>query len=351
MDAGGQNARRVGNVMIAVEKQPKNQKKLSTELFDDVPVLQRKWLAAVRPGEGLPRYEEVMLGSLGRLADHMLLLNEKNERLEVSRTGRYVQKWLDDERWDIPLSALTPDCATALGEAAANAIRNSRPHLAAAHCVRDGMVRTYDVLALPTASRWGGTLVGIYVNERDTHYNLLDAIYSTTDEGVLSLATIRDAAGRPSDFQIVHHNKGATRLLKVPSSELQWRRLSEGGNLLCSADVVLRLRDVVVRGHGDQFELDNDDRSLRLSATAFGDILSLTISDVTALKRREASFRLLFDNNPMPMWVFDAETMGFLSVNDAAVQHYGYSREKFLKMQLREIWPEDEWVSHGEALR
>jgi len=105
LDAGGQNARRVGNVMIAVEKQPKNQKKLSTELFDDVPVLQRKWLAAVRPGEGLPRYEEVMLGSLGRLADHMLLLNEKNERLEVSRTGRYVQKWLDDERWDIPLSA------------------------------------------------------------------------------------------------------------------------------------------------------------------------------------------------------------------------------------------------------
>jgi len=107
--------------MIAVEKQPKNQKKLSTELFDDVPVLQRKWLAAVRPGEGLPRYEE------------------------VSRTGRYVQKWLDDERWDIPLSALTPDCATALGEAAANAIRNSRPYLAVAHCVRDGMVRTYDV--------------------------------------------------------------------------------------------------------------------------------------------------------------------------------------------------------------
>jgi diguanylate cyclase (GGDEF)-like protein/PAS domain S-box-containing protein len=337
--------------MIAVEKQPKNQKKLSTELFDDVPVLQRKWLAAVRPGEGLPRYEEVMLGSLGRLADHMLLLNEKNERLEVSRTGRYIQKWLDDERWDIPLSALTPDCATALGEAAANAIRNSRPYLAVAHCVRDGMVRTYDVLALPTASRWGGTLVGIYVNEREAHYNLLDAIYSTTDEGVLSLATIRDAAGRPSDFQIVHHNKGATKLLKVPSPELQWRRLSEGGNLLCSADVVLRLRDVVVRGHGDQFELDNDDRSLRLSVTAFGDILSLTISDVTALKRREASFRLLFDNNPMPMWVFDAETMGFLSVNDAAVQHYGYSREKFLKMQLREIWPEDEWVSHGEALR
>jgi diguanylate cyclase (GGDEF)-like protein/PAS domain S-box-containing protein len=79
-------------------------------------------------------------------------------------------------------------------------------------------------------------------------------------------------------------------------------------------------------------------------------MLSLTVSDVTDLKRREASFRLLFDNNPMPMWVFDAETTGFLSVNDAAVQHYGYSRANFLRMQLRQIWPQDEWAMHSEAL-
>ena len=114
------------------------------------PVLQRKWQAALRPGERLPRYEDVMLGSLGRLADHIVLLKDNDQALEVSRTGRYVQKWLDDERWDIPLSALSPDCATALGEAAANALKNSRPYLAAAHCVRDGLVQTYDVLALPT---------------------------------------------------------------------------------------------------------------------------------------------------------------------------------------------------------
>ena len=43
------------------------------EMFDDVPVLQRKWQAALRPGEALPRYEDVMLGSLGRLADHIVL--------------------------------------------------------------------------------------------------------------------------------------------------------------------------------------------------------------------------------------------------------------------------------------
>jgi diguanylate cyclase (GGDEF)-like protein/PAS domain S-box-containing protein len=325
--------------------------KLNTEMFDDVPVLQRKWQVALRPGERLPRYEDVMLGSLGRLADHIVLLKHNDEALEVSRTGRYVQRWLDDDRWDIPLSALSPDCATALGEAAASALANSRPYLAAAHCVRDGLVRTYDILALPTSSRWGGTLIGAYVNERGPHYNLLDTIFSTTDEGVLSLAAIRDSSGQPSDFQIVHHNQGASRLLKLPSTGLLWRRLSTGGNLLCLPEVIERLQGIIRSGNGDQFEIDSDDRNLKLGVTAFGDILSLTISDVTALKRREASFRLLFDNNPMPMWVFDAETTDFLSVNDAAVQHYGYSRATFLRMKLQEIWPEDEWVSHTQALQ
>ena len=207
--------------------------KFNTEMFDDVPVLQRKWQAALRPGERLPRYEDVMLGSLGRLADHIALLRHNNDTLEISRSGRYIQKWLGDERWDIPLSALSPDCATALSEAAVNGMRNGRPHLAVAHCVRDGLVQTYDILALPTSSRWGSTLIGTYVNERAAQYNLLDAIFSTTDEGVLSLATIRDSDRQPFDFQIVHLNQGASRLLKLPATDLQWRRLSAGGNLLC----------------------------------------------------------------------------------------------------------------------
>ncbi|WP_213770764.1 EAL domain-containing protein [Bradyrhizobium sp. dw_78] len=330
--------------------------KVSSEMFNDISILQRKWQAALRPDGRLPSYEDVMLGSLGRLADHIVLLKHDNETLDnktfgVSRTGRYAQKWLNDDRWDIPLTALSPDCATALGEAAANALEKRRPHLAVAHCVRDGIVQAYDILALPTSSRWGGTLIGAYVNERSAQYNLLDAIFAQTDDGVLSLATLRDAGGRPFDFQIVHHNQGACRLLKVPAAGLLWRRLSDGGNLLCLPEVTGRLLGVVENGNGDQFEVDSDDRNLKLGVTAFGDILSLTVTDVTALKQREASFRLLFDNNPMPMWVFDAETMRFLNVNDAAVQHYGYSRDKFLSMTLREIWPQDEWSSHSQAVQ
>jgi diguanylate cyclase (GGDEF)-like protein/PAS domain S-box-containing protein len=323
--------------------------KPATEMFDDIPVLQRKWRAALKPGERLPRYEDVMLGSLGRLADHIALL-KGDDALELSRSGRYVQKWLGEERWDIPVAELSPDCATALSETVANALKNGRPHQASAHCVRDGMVRTYDVLALPTASRWGTTLVGAYVNERGTQYNLLDAIFSSTDDAVVSLATLRDAGGQAFDLQIVHHNRSAGLLLQATGAGLLWRRIGEGDTLLASPEIMRFLLRTVSGGRGEQLEIERDGRNLRLSATAFADVVSLTISDVTALKRRDASFRLLFDNNPMPMWVFDAQTKEFLGVNDAAVQHYGYSRATFLRMKLNQIWPQDEWHSHAEAL-
>jgi diguanylate cyclase (GGDEF)-like protein/PAS domain S-box-containing protein len=56
----------------------------------------------------------------------------------------------------------------------------------------------------------------------------------------------------------------------------------------------------------------------------------------------EAQYRLLFDGNPNPMWVYDLETLRFVLVNGAAVARYGYSREEFLAMTLKDIRrPED----------
>ncbi len=56
----------------------------------------------------------------------------------------------------------------------------------------------------------------------------------------------------------------------------------------------------------------------------------------------EERYRFLFDNSPLPMWVFDLETLDFLSVNKAAISHYGYSRKEFLSMSLKDIrLPED----------
>ena len=77
-------------------------------------------------------------------------------------------------------------------------------------------------------------------------------------------------------------------------------------------------------------------------------ILSLVL-DVTAAKRTEHAlreseeqYRLFFESNPQPMWVYDLETLGFLAVNDAAVDHYRYSREEFLAMTIMDIRPSED---------
>jgi len=64
--------------------------------------------------------------------------------------------------------------------------------------------------------------------------------------------------------------------------------------------------------------------------------------DITELKRREASFRLLFECNPLPMWVYDRDDFRFLAVNDAAIGHYGYTRAEFLAMGVLDIRPRRE---------
>ncbi|MGE0824531.1 MAG: ATP-binding protein [Candidatus Binatia bacterium] len=57
------------------------------------------------------------------------------------------------------------------------------------------------------------------------------------------------------------------------------------------------------------------------------------------LRESAAQSRLLFEKNPQPMWIFDLTTLSFLEVNEQAVQHYGYTREEFLSMTLKDIRP------------
>jgi len=56
----------------------------------------------------------------------------------------------------------------------------------------------------------------------------------------------------------------------------------------------------------------------------------------------ERKYRYLFENNPQPMWIYDLETLAFLEVNSAAVQIYGYTKEEFLKMTLKDIRPAED---------
>ncbi len=80
--------------------------------------------------------------------------------------------------------------------------------------------------------------------------------------------------------------------------------------------------------------------------------------DISARKRAEAlerehqaRFRFLFTNNPLPMWVYDLDTLEFLEVNDAAVDRYGYSREEFLSRQITDIRPAEDIPALLENVR
>jgi PAS domain S-box-containing protein len=70
-----------------------------------------------------------------------------------------------------------------------------------------------------------------------------------------------------------------------------------------------------------------------------------------ALLESEKRYRLLFESNPQPMWVADLENYNFLAVNDAAIRHYGYSREEFLTMKTTDIRPEDDIPGLKDQLR
>jgi len=69
-----------------------------------------------------------------------------------------------------------------------------------------------------------------------------------------------------------------------------------------------------------------------------------------ALRKSEAEFRLLFEHNPLPTWVFDSATLRFLQVNEAAIRQYGYTAEEFGAMTMLDIRPEEDRANFKEHM-
>jgi two-component system sensor histidine kinase UhpB len=57
-----------------------------------------------------------------------------------------------------------------------------------------------------------------------------------------------------------------------------------------------------------------------------------------ALRSSEQKYKLLFEANPMPMWMFSKCSMHIVDVNSAAIEHYGYTREEFLSLAAESLW-------------
>ncbi len=70
--------------------------------------------------------------------------------------------------------------------------------------------------------------------------------------------------------------------------------------------------------------------------------ISIARQAMLALQESERRYREMFVANPQPMWVYDRETLAFLDVNAAAIRRYGYRREEFLAMTIKDIRPAEE---------
>ncbi len=166
------------------------------------------------------------------------------------------------------------------------------------------------------------------------------------------LKCVRDADARIVDFVFTDVNRSAEQLFGRAREHLVGERLGE----IDALTVNLFDTYVQVASGGDAVEeevaLDanaSGARWLRQQVVRVGDGVAVSLRDVTAWKQAgtriresEARYRELFDSNPHPMWVYELSSLRFLMVNDAAVKHYGYSRDEFLAMTIADIRPAED---------
>lgn len=86
-------------------------------------------------------------------------------------------------------------------------------------------------------------------------------------------------------------------------------------------------------------------------ARAFNSMASRVHSSQEILENEAQKYKLLFEKNPMPMWIISKSTLDVLDVNDAAVNHYGYSKNEFLQLNARDMRPREDIEKYLDSLR
>ena len=165
------------------------------------------------------------------------------------------------------------------------------------------------------------------------------------------------------EFRVLRWSPAAERLFGWTSAEVLGKRFSDW-NFVVQEDVeavhqvgklqnqgrehhgILRNRNYTKVGAVVNCEWYNsalyDDNGKLVTVLSL--VLDITVATriEEALRKSETQYRLLFESNPHAMWVYDQETRRFLAVNNAAIHHYGYSRQEFLSMTIEDIRPPED---------
>ncbi len=162
---------------------------------------------------------------------------------------------------------------------------------------------------------------------------------------MLALAALPSVVeGEPNDFQIVSLNGGAAAMFGKPDHLIRWKLLSELIPEAIAGDLYDHLGRAFRQQIPQQFELDlagvtKEPKYFRVSVAPLGDLLGITLTDITGIRLREDSVKLLFESNPISLLLYDRETLAIVRVNDAMVERYGYSREALQAMTLPDLHP------------
>jgi PAS domain S-box-containing protein len=207
---------------------------------------------------------------------------------------------------------------------------------------------------LPSAVRRAVQEAGERAKLREAEMELVrrEKYFRTLTENSLDILTILD-----QDGVVVYKSPSVKTVLGYDAWELTGKSVFEH----IHAEDLPRVRDAFQaslakpeEGIRLQFRFQHKDGSWRhleaigQNRLADSEVAAIVINsrDVSdrwraeeELRSSEKQYRLLFHSNPNPMWVFDLETLAFLEVNEAAIQHYGYTREEFLAMTIADIRP------------
>jgi PAS domain S-box-containing protein len=190
-----------------------------------------------------------------------------------------------------------------------------------------GIKKAEDLLKA-TEERWRFALEGGNQGVWDWNVQTGDIFFSDSYKKLYGYKT-EDLKGRIEEWETMIHPDDRAQMNKAieehlgssdPYYESTYRVKTKDGNYKWVLG-----RGMLIR--------DENGRALRMIGTH---------TDITQQVIAEQTYKLLFYSNPLPMWTYDLETLKILTVNNSAIDHYGYSKDEFLSMTIKDIRPPED---------